>query len=175
MKLASCIPKEQRSSHDGLLLALDEILKDGEFDFAECSRWISFSSEKSTRLSEQEREELINQIDFSRVSEETITACKTNQLIPQKVITEAALALCVKLRRELDEAKSRLRLAEHELGKTRTTYTSSSRRICSFSPLSDDRQSRLIFSYANASVRATDTSLVSVPSDLCEQLRFTDD
>jgi hypothetical protein len=86
--------------------------------------------EKSTQMSEQEREELINQIDFSRVSEETITACKTNQLIPQKVITEAALALCIKLRRELDEAKNRLRLAEHELGKTRPAYTSTSRRLC---------------------------------------------
>ncbi len=29
VKLASCIPKENRNSHDRLLLALDEILKDG--------------------------------------------------------------------------------------------------------------------------------------------------
>jgi hypothetical protein len=33
VQLATCIPKEQRSSHDGLLLALDEILKDGLFFF----------------------------------------------------------------------------------------------------------------------------------------------
>ena len=32
VKLASCIPKENRSSHDSLLLALDDILKDGWFD-----------------------------------------------------------------------------------------------------------------------------------------------
>ncbi|CAF4557589.1 unnamed protein product, partial [Rotaria magnacalcarata] len=27
VKLASCVPKEQRNSHDSLLLALDDILK----------------------------------------------------------------------------------------------------------------------------------------------------
>ena len=31
VQLAACIPKEQRSSHDSLLLALDDILKDGLF------------------------------------------------------------------------------------------------------------------------------------------------
>jgi hypothetical protein len=33
VKLASCIPKEKRNSHDSLLLALDEILKDGLLNF----------------------------------------------------------------------------------------------------------------------------------------------
>ncbi|CAF4412006.1 unnamed protein product, partial [Rotaria magnacalcarata] len=59
-------------SHDSLLLALDDILK----------------NEKSTKLTSNEREELLSQIDFSRVSEETIAACKSNKLIPQQLITE---------------------------------------------------------------------------------------
>ncbi|CAF2669891.1 unnamed protein product [Rotaria sp. Silwood2] len=110
VKLASCIPKEQRNSHDSLLLALDDILK----------------NENSTKLSNNEREELLNQIDFSRVNEETIAACRSNKLIPQQLITEAALALCAKLRNQLDETRARLRLAENELTKSRPTYTSSS-------------------------------------------------
>lgn len=32
VQLASCIPKENRDSHDSLLLALDDILKDGLFN-----------------------------------------------------------------------------------------------------------------------------------------------
>ncbi|UJR38347.1 hypothetical protein I4U23_031017 [Adineta vaga] len=112
VKLATCIPKEQRSSHDSLLLALDDILK----------------NEKSTQLSNTEREELLNQIDFSRVTEETIAACKNNQLIPQQVITEAALSLCAKLRNQLEETQTRLRSAESELARSRPSYTSSSYR-----------------------------------------------
>jgi hypothetical protein len=82
--------------------------------------------EKSTQLSSQEREELLSQIDFSRVNEETISACKTNKLIPQQLIADAALALCAKLRSQLEETQARLRLAENELVKPRPTYTSSS-------------------------------------------------
>ncbi|CAF1035469.1 unnamed protein product [Adineta steineri] len=111
VKLASCIPKEKRNSHDSLLLALDEILKD----------------EKSTQLSNTEREELLSQIDFSRVSEETITACKSNKLIPQQLITDAALALCVKLRKQLENTEHRLHSIEFELGKSRPTHSSSSK------------------------------------------------
>jgi hypothetical protein len=84
-----------------------------------------FNIEKSTQLSSTERDELLNQIDFSRVNEETIAACKDNKLIPQQVITEAALALCAKLRNQLEEAQARLRLVENDVGKSRPSYTSS--------------------------------------------------
>ena len=77
-------------------------------------------------MSDREREELLDQIDFSRVSEDTIAACKSNKLIPQQLITDAALSLCAKLRGELEEAQARLRLAEGELAKSRPSYTSSS-------------------------------------------------
>ena len=77
-------------------------------------------------MSSEEREALLNQIDFSRVNEETIAACKDNKLIPQQLITDAALALCVKLRNQLEETQARLRLAENDVGKSRPSYTSSS-------------------------------------------------
>ncbi|CAF3853315.1 unnamed protein product [Rotaria sordida] len=111
VKLASCIPKEQRNSYDSLLLALDDLLK----------------NEKSTQLSNEEREELLSQVDFSRVNEETITACKSNKLIPQQLITDAALALCIKLRKQLEQTRNRLHLVESELSKSRLTYSSSSK------------------------------------------------
>ncbi len=87
---------------------------------------MSYYIEKSTRLSDDEREELLNQIDFSRVSEETIAACKSNKLIPQQLITDAALSLCTKLRSQLEETQARLRLVELELGRSRPSYTSPS-------------------------------------------------
>jgi hypothetical protein len=84
-----------------------------------------FDTEKS-QLSSSEREELLDQIDFSRVSEETIAACKNNKLIPQQLIADAALSLCTKLRSQLEETQTRLRLAETELAKARPSYLSSS-------------------------------------------------
>ncbi len=77
-------------------------------------------------MSSNEREELLSQIDFSRVSEETIATCRSNKLIPQQLITDAALTLCTKLRSQLEETRTRLRLVENELAKSRPTYLSSS-------------------------------------------------
>jgi hypothetical protein len=87
---------------------------------------LRFNIEKSTQLSNTEREELLSQIDFSRVNEETIATCKTNKLIPQQLITDAALALCIKLRKQLEETQNRLHSLENGSNKTRTNHTSSS-------------------------------------------------
>jgi hypothetical protein len=43
-------------------------------------------------------------IDFQKLSEKVLEECK-NEFIPPQYISEAALALCAKLRRELDESK----------------------------------------------------------------------
>lgn len=76
-------------------------------------------------MTSTEREELLNQIDFSRVNEETITACKTNKLIPQQLITDAALSVCKKLRKQLDETRQRLQAIENQSTRYRPSYTSS--------------------------------------------------
>ncbi len=83
-------------------------------------------------MSSTEREELLSQVDFSRVNEETIAACKSNKLIPQQLITDAALALCVKLRKQLEDTQNRLHLIEIQSGKSRSTYPSSSSIISFF-------------------------------------------
>ncbi len=77
-------------------------------------------------MSNTEREELLSQVDFSRVNEETIEACKSNKLIPQQLITDAALALCAKLRKELDEARKHLNLIENLPTKSQPSYTNTS-------------------------------------------------
>ena len=75
-------------------------------------------------MSSAEREELLSQIDFSRVNEETIAACKTNKLIPQQLITDAALILCCKLRKQLQDTQNRLQPVEKEPSKPQPTHTS---------------------------------------------------
>lgn len=83
-------------------------------------------------MNETEREELLNQIDFSRVNEQTIATCKTNQLIPQQLIADAALALCVKLRKELEETQRRLTSIENRTIKPKINYsTNTTSKICS--------------------------------------------
>ena len=81
--------------------------------------------EKSQPWSTSERETLLGQIDFSRVNEETINACKDNEHIPQKIIADAALALCAKMRCQLVETENRLRTVEYELSKSRPIFNSS--------------------------------------------------
>jgi hypothetical protein len=82
--------------------------------------------ERSARLTQFEREQLLNQIDFSRVNEQTIGACKSNRLIPQALIIDAALALCVQLRHQLNETNARLRCFETRPAKSRSTSGRSS-------------------------------------------------
>ena len=84
------------------------------------------------KISSLEREELLNQIDFTRISEETISACRNNDLIPQQLITDAALSLCTQLRIQLNETESRLRLVETQLAREQFSYVASSTKTNSY-------------------------------------------
>jgi hypothetical protein len=57
--------------------------------------------------------ELLDLVDFQKVNEKTLEECKNSEFIPPQCITEAALALCNKLRKELDDAK--MQLKSHEI------------------------------------------------------------
>ena len=52
------------------------------------------------------QKELLDLIDFHKLNENTLELCKNSDFIPPQYVTEAALALCAKLRKELDEYKS---------------------------------------------------------------------
>jgi hypothetical protein len=55
---------------------------------------------------------LFDLIDFNKLDEKTLDTLKVSHSIPHKYITEAALALCVKLRKELDEQKALVKALE---------------------------------------------------------------
>ena len=93
---------------------------------------------EKSQFSDDEREQLLSQIEFSRVSEETIMACKNNKFMPQQLITDTALALCVKLRNELDETRNRLRVVESELNRARPGLASTTGRTSRSLSLSRD-------------------------------------
>ncbi len=77
-------------------------------------------------------------IDFSKVNENTLEACKNSKQIPNDVILDAALALCKKLRKELDDAKSQLKTYDYKQRPTLNTITSTAKPTYS----SDTRYSR---------------------------------
>ena len=52
---------------------------------------------------------LFDKIDFNKLNEETLENCKHCDLIPAEHVSQAALGLCMKLRRELDEANLKLK------------------------------------------------------------------
>ena len=60
--------------------------------------------DNSSPLNEYEGEELLEQIDFSCVNDETINVFKDYRLIAPRMINEGALPLAVKRRHELDES-----------------------------------------------------------------------
>ena len=58
------------------------------------------------------QKELLSVIDFNKLSETTLELCKESKFIPSEFVTEAALALCSKLRKELDDTKTLLKSYE---------------------------------------------------------------
>lgn len=74
-------------------------------------------------ISSDTQKELLDLIDFQKVSEATLEECKQSEFIPSQYIIEAALALCAKLRKELDDSK--LRIKSLELN-SRPYYTTTS-------------------------------------------------
>ena len=86
-KLAACIPKSKRTNFDDLTSVLLSLMQ------------------KDTSLTPEKQSELIELIDLQKVNENLLEECKNSQFIPAHVVTHAALGLCSKLRKELDEAK----------------------------------------------------------------------
>lgn len=61
-------------------------------------------------------------IDFNKLSEKTLEECKDNEHIPPKYVAEAALALVVKLRKELDDTKKNVPKPYDYVPKPSPTY-----------------------------------------------------
>lgn len=64
---------------------------------------------------------MLDLIDFNKLSEKTLEDCKKSEFIPPQYITEAALALCAKLRKELEDSKLLVKSLEYSRPPNLTT------------------------------------------------------
>ena len=81
--------------------------------------WYMFAhlSTESIKLTDEQKQTLLESIDYSRLSEAALLRAYETELVPQAYITRAALELCGKLRQELQEAKHIIITQERELEK----------------------------------------------------------
>jgi hypothetical protein len=66
-------------------------------------------------VDDKKKQELLETIDFSRLSESTLQRAYDSGLVPGAYVTKAALTLCAKLRSDLDAAKVIIRDQEIRL------------------------------------------------------------
>ena len=84
--------------------------------FEKITRTVLCISEK-LNLDEDEKQKLLDLIDFDKLSEGALLKAYEVDIFPANHVTKAALALCSKLRSELDNAKEVIRTQEAELNK----------------------------------------------------------
>ena len=70
---------------------------------------LNFLFLKDHKIDSSTKKSLFDRIDFHKLNEETLENCKDSEHIPAEHVSQAALALCTKLRRELDEANLKLK------------------------------------------------------------------
>ncbi|ELU17080.1 hypothetical protein CAPTEDRAFT_221817 [Capitella teleta] len=97
-KLVKAIPKNSRVSDDMLFTVLETLLKS-----------------KNISVDDKQKQELLETVDFSRLSECTLQCAYDSGLVPGAYVTKAALSLCTKLRSDLDAAKVIIRDQELRL------------------------------------------------------------
>ena len=68
-------------------------------------------------MTEDEKQGLLELVDFTKLSESTLLRAYESKLVPGSYITKAALELCSKLRTELDTARALLHAQDLELEK----------------------------------------------------------
>ncbi len=72
---------------------------------------------EKVEISDDEKQKLMDMVDFERLSESTLQRAYEAELVPGSYITKAALSLCMKLRKDLEAAKSTIKSQEQELHK----------------------------------------------------------
>ena len=74
-------------------------------------------STDTAKVADKDKEALLETVDFRRLSEEALQNAYDSKLVPDPYVTKAALALCAKLRGELETARDIIRTQEEELDK----------------------------------------------------------
>ena len=82
----------------------------------------SFSSEKDN-LNDDQRQELLDTVDFTLVGEATLKRAFETQVVPASFVAKGALSLCSKLKSELEAAKNTVSKQEDELQRLRRSRT----------------------------------------------------
>lgn len=98
----------------------------------------SFVFTETDNLNDEQRQELINTIDFKLVTEETLQRALTTNIVPAVHIAQGALSLCSKLRTELESVKRLNQKQDEEIKKYQKHQNSSKSRSSGLSSRKDD-------------------------------------
>lgn len=104
--LVSAGPPESRKSHDTIYGILEYVL----------------TAEKD-KLKDDQREELLDTVDFTLLGEATLKRAYETQVVPASFVAKGALSLCSKLKSELETAKNTVSRQEDELQRLRRART----------------------------------------------------
>jgi hypothetical protein len=78
-------------------------------------------------LNKDQRQELVDTIDFKLVTEETLQKALYSDVIPAVYVAEGALSLCTRLRTELESVKRISQKREEEIKRQQKQHSSNSR------------------------------------------------
>lgn len=99
-------PPDSRKSHDSIYGILEYVL----------------TAEKDN-LNDDQRQELLDTVDFTLVGEATLKRAFETQVVPASFVAKGALSLCSKLKSELEAAKNTVSKQEDELQRLRRSRT----------------------------------------------------
>ncbi|XP_048748157.1 uncharacterized protein LOC125660391 [Ostrea edulis] len=137
--LATVVPKDARSNHDQMYNILEYVL-----------------SAERDNLTPEQRQELIETVNFTLLNEETLQGALSASIVPATCVAKGAIALCTRLRTDLETARATLQRQDDEIkrlknavkrGKTLgtpiMTSSTSSLRDTSFGSVNGARDSDL--------------------------------
>lgn len=127
--------------------------------FKNSQRIMHFSERE--RLSQEQRQELIETVNFTLLNEETLQGALAASVVPANYVAKGAIALCSRLRGDLETARATLQRQDDEIKRLKTavkrgkslgtpimTSSTSSLRDTSFGSLNGGRDPELDRKYA---------------------------
>lgn len=137
--LATVVPKDARSNHDQMYNILEYVL-----------------TAEREHLSTEQRQDLIGTVNFTLLNEETLQGALAASVVPANYVAKGAIALCSRLRSDLETARATLQRQDDEIKRLKTavkrgkslgtpimTSSTSSLRDTSFGSLNGARDPEL--------------------------------
>ncbi|XP_061171544.1 uncharacterized protein LOC133181031 [Saccostrea echinata] len=101
--LATVVPKDARSNHDQMYNILEYVL-----------------TTERENLSQEQRQELIETVNFTLLNEETLQSALSSSVVPATYVAKGAIALCTRLRTDLETARATLQRQDDEIKRLKT-------------------------------------------------------